>query len=250
MEEATTHNAPDAEYRVGYEHPPKESQFQKGKSGNPRGRPPKPKSTLKARFAERLDELVPVPGKKRTRISRCQAMIRNLVEKAAAGEFKALMAIIRMMDLEDGDASPTVRDWIVVSYVESFAFQSSEETSEAFYQQQEKNKARWTRELREGAGSIKGMIERELSRKITVGGGKPRKVAITEVIVARFMKEASENPSVLRLLFKLVPKKKFRSVEDEDRIEIRRPTEEELEHWPAPGMTREEWKERSEQNVN
>lgn len=238
MEEDITHGTSDAEYKVGYGHPPKEKQFEKGKSGNRRGRPRKPKSSLKACFAERLAELVTVPGAKPARMSRCQAMIRHLVEKAAAGDPRALTEIIRMMEADAGDAPPATPDWTVVSYVESFAFQRPEETNEAFYQQQEKNKARWTRELREGAGSIKGMIEHELQRKITVGGDNPRKVAITEVIVARFMKEATENPSVLRLLFKFAPKKKFKL--DEDWIEIRRPTEKELEQWPSPGMTHEE----------
>ena len=76
--------------RVGYGNPPEYTRFQAGKSGNPRGRP---KGTLNmATVLERtLRERVVINenGRRKT-ITKLEAAIKQLVNKAASGDLRAL----------------------------------------------------------------------------------------------------------------------------------------------------------------
>lgn len=80
----------DDEERVGYGRPPKQHRFRKGKSGNPRGRPCKPKSPLLISDADifrRLDaEEIEMGGKVMTRR---EAELRRLFQLAVKGDRKA-----------------------------------------------------------------------------------------------------------------------------------------------------------------
>src|SRR5712671_44660 len=119
-------NAPQttsASYEVGYRKPPRHTQFHKGQSGNPGGRP-------RRLPAKRLDELalyeayrptvvmedghaVPMPA--------IQAVLRRQLESAASGNVRAqrdILAMIRDIEqarriaamFEDGDADDVVND--------------------------------------------------------------------------------------------------------------------------------------------
>lgn len=70
------------DYEVGYGKPPSEHQFQKGVSGNPRGRP-KGSHSWKTLIREELDEKITVfvNGKKK-RITKRRALVRQAINTA------------------------------------------------------------------------------------------------------------------------------------------------------------------------
>jgi hypothetical protein len=70
------------DYKVGYKHPPKTAQFQKGKSGNPRGRP-KHTRNLKTDLAEELSSRISitVQGKVAT-VSKQKAVIMASIARS------------------------------------------------------------------------------------------------------------------------------------------------------------------------
>ena len=80
-DEASDHDA----YDVGYRKPPLATRFQKGVSGNPRGRP-KGARNLSTVVAAALNEkvLITENGRKR-RISKYEAAVKQLVNRAAGG---------------------------------------------------------------------------------------------------------------------------------------------------------------------
>ena len=80
---------PESKYQVGFQRPPRHTQFRKGTSGNPKGRPRETKN-LAAVLEEALAETVAIVenGRRRKITKRC-AMIKQLVNKAASGDLRA-----------------------------------------------------------------------------------------------------------------------------------------------------------------
>jgi Family of unknown function (DUF5681) len=98
--------------RVGYRNPPKSGQFVKGRSGNPRGRPPKKTapgigigghSEFDALFLEEMNRQVAVrEGETVERTSVMRAAVRAIALKAAKGDVKAYTALAARRDaIED-----------------------------------------------------------------------------------------------------------------------------------------------------
>lgn len=80
---------PESNYEVGFQRPPRHTQFRKGTSGNPKGRPREAKN-LAAVLEEALAEKVAiVENGRRRRITKRSAMIKQLVNKAASGDLRA-----------------------------------------------------------------------------------------------------------------------------------------------------------------
>ena len=87
----------DPSYRVGYGRPPQHAKWKKGQSGNPKGRPPgAPGFSTILRAA--LDEKVTarVNGAER-QISKLEAVTKQLVNKAAAGDPRPMQLLIDML---------------------------------------------------------------------------------------------------------------------------------------------------------
>jgi len=85
-----------AEEKVGYRRPPVHSRFQRGTSGNARGRPKAAKnaSTL---IGSVLAERIPVRENGRTRkISKLEASLTQLANKAAGGDVRAILAVVAL----------------------------------------------------------------------------------------------------------------------------------------------------------
>jgi hypothetical protein len=90
---------------VGYKRPPKSTQFKKGQSGNPRGRP-KGTKDLKTDLAEELQERVLVKeGSTERKISKQRAMVKSLMAKAMKGDARAIALaynmVLRLFDLDE-----------------------------------------------------------------------------------------------------------------------------------------------------
>ncbi len=73
---------------VGYGKPPKHSQFKKGTSGNPRGRPPrqKPPNDLRAMLERVASEEIEINGQM---MSMAEVELRSIQRKAAKGDVAA-----------------------------------------------------------------------------------------------------------------------------------------------------------------
>ena len=84
--------------KVGYCKPPKHSQFQPGQSGNSRGRPKKNHS-IEAMIKRELDRrFVVTEGGRELCISKREAIVKVLVNRALKGETKSLQLILAHLD--------------------------------------------------------------------------------------------------------------------------------------------------------
>ena len=76
------------DYEVGYAKPPRHTRFQKGRSGNPRGRPGGAKN-LASLLNEALNEPVIVgENGRRRKIPKRQAIIKQLVNQSAQADWR------------------------------------------------------------------------------------------------------------------------------------------------------------------
>lgn len=87
-------NEPNEHDAVGYGKPPRRTRFKKGRSGNPSGRPPGAPNLATA-LARVLKERVVVHehGQRRT-ITKFEAALTQLANKAASGEARALTLLL------------------------------------------------------------------------------------------------------------------------------------------------------------
>lgn len=88
-------------YEVGYGKPPKEYQFKKGQSGNKKGRPKNSKNTY-VLLDEILSQTIPITENgKLMHISKRNAVLIQLVNKAVKGDLKATNALLPHMLMAD-----------------------------------------------------------------------------------------------------------------------------------------------------
>ena len=88
--------APPLPYEVGYGRPPIESRFERGVSGNPKGRP-KGSLNLTTTFTRVLRETVVVTerGKKKT-ITKLEAAVMQLTRLAIGGDVSAIKHVLSL----------------------------------------------------------------------------------------------------------------------------------------------------------
>lgn len=90
---------------VGYRHPPRNTRFVPGKSGNPQGRPKGAKSFATV-IAQELNDRVPVTENGRhKKISKREAIAKQVINKAAGGDLKAAQTVFTQARLHE-DAPP------------------------------------------------------------------------------------------------------------------------------------------------
>lgn len=104
------------DYDVGDCKPPVHTRFQKGQSGNPKGRP-KGARNLKTDLAEELAERVSITENGRQRkVSKQRLVLKSQVAKAIKGDTRAADLVVRMLaqtmgfDAEDSIGTPLPPD--------------------------------------------------------------------------------------------------------------------------------------------
>jgi hypothetical protein len=101
------------DYEVGYGKPPRQTRFQPGQSGNPRGRP-RGSQNLSTLLSQALEEpVIVVEHGRRRRITKRRAIVTQLVNRSAKADLKAIQLLMPLVrDIESradpGSADPSV----------------------------------------------------------------------------------------------------------------------------------------------
>jgi hypothetical protein len=100
---------PNSDSEMGYGKPPQHCKFKKGQSGNPKGRP-KGKTNLATVLEKALREKVAINenGQRKT-VTKLEAAITQLVNKAASGDLRALQqlaALVRSGEERSAQVTP------------------------------------------------------------------------------------------------------------------------------------------------
>jgi Family of unknown function (DUF5681) len=98
------------DYAVGYGKPPLHTRFQKGRSGNPKGRP-RGRKNMSTLLSDALNGSVSVvENGRRKKITKREAIITQLVNKSASADLRATQMVLAMLrDVEaraDSGAEP------------------------------------------------------------------------------------------------------------------------------------------------
>ena len=83
----------DSDYPVGYGKPPQHTRFKKGESGNPTRRPKSSKNLMTLLEKELKQRVVVTENGRRRSITKQEAMVKHLVNKAVSGD-RPLMQLL------------------------------------------------------------------------------------------------------------------------------------------------------------
>lgn len=102
------------DYEVGHGRPPKKHQFQKGRSGNPRGRPKKNESIAEL-VVKLLDERIQVRTKDGSfTMTTREAIVRQLIQRAATGDLRQTKMIVDLVAMNDQASKDNQRQYGVI----------------------------------------------------------------------------------------------------------------------------------------
>lgn len=118
MDDHENEHSPD-NYEVGFGKPPKWSQFQKGSSGNPRGRP-KGSTSVPALIRKIFEEKIRVKGSNgHDTMMKIEAAVTQLANKAAGGDVKAIRESLRLYSSLPEEPSVQAPTQIHVHFVDA-----------------------------------------------------------------------------------------------------------------------------------
>jgi replication-associated recombination protein RarA len=109
--------------KIGYRNPPQSTQFKKGHSGNPNGRP-KGKRNLATVLEKTLHEKVVINenGRRKT-ITKLEAAVKQLVNKAASGDLRALHHLTALARSADERSPEAITPTSVIAEVDQKVLQ-------------------------------------------------------------------------------------------------------------------------------
>lgn len=94
-------------YEVGYGRPPREHRFRPGKSGNPGGRPKGARSLASVVAATLGERIVVTENGRRKRITKLEAAVKQLVNRAAAGDARPMQLLLALVQACDSRPPPS-----------------------------------------------------------------------------------------------------------------------------------------------
>jgi hypothetical protein len=98
--------ASTGEEHVGYRCPPVARRFQSGQSGNPRGRPKGARSVSSVIAAALSERVAVTENGQRRQISKLEASVKQLVNRAASGEFRATQLLLALAQANESRPAP------------------------------------------------------------------------------------------------------------------------------------------------
>jgi hypothetical protein len=92
---------------VGYKRPPSSTQFKKGQSGNPKGRP-QGSDALSLMIRKSAKERVTVQENgTRKSLSKGEAAVKQLFNKAMSGDQRAIKLVLDLLNSQESEAQPS-----------------------------------------------------------------------------------------------------------------------------------------------
>ena len=86
-----------ADYDIGFGKPPRHTQFQQGCSGNPKGRPRGSKNSTTLLIEALQEPVIVSENGRRKKITKKQAIIKQIVNKAASGDHRAIQFLFNLL---------------------------------------------------------------------------------------------------------------------------------------------------------
>ena len=99
-------NHDDDEHEVGFRRPPRHTRFQKGRSGNPSGRPRGSRDLRGAMLDELRRSITAKENGRSVRVTKAQLLMKSLIAKAVGGDMKAAALVLTYMQKLDPGAQP------------------------------------------------------------------------------------------------------------------------------------------------
>lgn len=81
-------------YETGYGKPPRHTRFQKGHSGNPKGRPRGSKNSATLLMEALHEPVIISENGRRKKITKQQVIIKQIVNKAASGDYRSIQLLL------------------------------------------------------------------------------------------------------------------------------------------------------------
>ena len=106
-----SHSKKSGDYAVGYGKPPEHTRFQKGQSGNPKGRPKGSLNLATALNRALREKVVVTENGRRKTLTKLDVAIKGLVNRAVKGDPKAtqqMLSLAPLVGMETSVATPAL----------------------------------------------------------------------------------------------------------------------------------------------
>ncbi|MCK5870400.1 MAG: hypothetical protein KAG45_07140 [Methyloprofundus sp.] len=100
------HHSNDKTYSTGYKQPPKQFQFTKGQSGNPRGRPKGSKNLATLLQTELAQTIIVQEQGQNKPIKKIEAIVKQFVMKALKGDVRSIEYLFKLIINLNNDQEP------------------------------------------------------------------------------------------------------------------------------------------------
>lgn len=97
-------NDKNKSYEVGYGNPPQNTRFKPGQSGNPKGKPKGAKNLATIVDKAIKEKVVVSENGKRRSVTKLEVAVKQLVNKAAIGDPKAMTQLLPLVQIIEGRA--------------------------------------------------------------------------------------------------------------------------------------------------